>query len=313
MGKRVTVQKPKMPQIDIRVLRDPGERTMKFVGFLPVVFYVLVAGFAMWLVPRPPIGLDLLIWLGLGGVMLLGMVGRQRGQLLKRYPRSRVTGSQYPEVRLQLNQLCRLLDIKKVPETYIIDAAELSAKVRGLTAPYLVISSRLLQVLSPREFEALLGTLVGHVKGRTVGWRTFITTLQEASGLAKAICFPFVVTSRLMADYLEASARTADRIALLLVDGDFHLMTRTIIKLISYSSALITDQQRRQLEAFLGRDSMEAKAEDVEHQMIIGQMLRHVPGLKERLGNLSSAEDDPRFEAQLAAMEERREKLQPAR
>ena len=80
MGKRVTVQKPKMPQIDIRVLRDPGERTMKFVGFLPVVFYVLVAGFAMWLVPRPPIGLDLLIWLGLGGVMLLGMVGRQRVQ-----------------------------------------------------------------------------------------------------------------------------------------------------------------------------------------------------------------------------------------
>ncbi len=314
MGKRVSVQRVKLPTISVRRLRDPAEATYKYVaaGF-PVACYVVVIALSVGVLKgTQKIGLNLIYWLILGAVCLLILAGGHKGRLLKRFPRSRVTGSSHQEVRLMLNQLCRLLDLKKPPEVYVIDSREVAASVRGMTRPYLVISTRLLEVLSPREFEIMLATMLGHVKAGNVRWRTFITTLRDTSPLWKFFCLPYVPIAKMMEPYLEVSNHGADKVALLLVKGDGHLLTRILVKVVTFTSPSITDEQRRQLEQFLAKDTIEARAEDVEHQMIIARMLREIPGLKERIDSITHADNDPAFVAELEKMEERMEKLQPA-
>ncbi len=316
MGKRVSVKQDKLPTVQVGKLRDPSERALKLYGagltFLIYAVIIVVTIFA--LEKTAPIGKNLSYWLIIGGVSLFIVGGGHKRRMLKAYPRSKVTGSTHQDVRIQLNQLCRLLDIKKPPEMYIVDSQDVAAVARGLTAPYLVVSSRLLQVLSPDEFRAMLASLLGHVKGGTCFWRTFVMVLtREAGGIWPIVCAPYLLVAKLLGEtFLEATNHTADRVALLVLDGDYHLLTRTIIKLISYTSSSITDEQRHQLQGFLNKTGLEASAEDVEQQMILGRMLRLVPGLKERIDNLAHAEGTPAFEQQLSNLQARREKVQPA-
>ncbi|MCC7493167.1 MAG: M48 family metalloprotease [Fimbriimonadaceae bacterium] len=315
MGKRMTAKPVKLPTINVRKLRDPNETVLKLFGAgVPFLAYLAVIGISMFAIEKTAvIGRNLIYWLVIGGVSVLVLAAGQRKKLVKQFPRSKVTGSQNPEVRLQLVQLCKLFDIKKLPDAYVVETAEIAVAVRGLGNPYLVISSRLLQILTPREFEAVLAAQLGHIKAGTVFWRSFVMLLNEARGIWPVVCLPYLLMAKLLVQYLEATNHTADRIALLALDGDYHLMVKIIIKLVSYSSDSISDEQRRQLQAFLDKQSLEARAEDVEHQMILGRMLRLVPGLKERIDNLAGSEGTTAFERELATLQARREALATTR
>ncbi|NUQ02171.1 MAG: M48 family metalloprotease [Armatimonadetes bacterium] len=309
MGKRVSVKRERLPEIAVKPLRDPQERTyLTFGVVMPALVYVVIVAVVLKLVPQ--FGVNLLAWLVLGLMVVLGLAGSHKRRMLKRHPRSKVTGSAHPELRLLLNQQCRLLGIKKVPELYVVDASDVRALVRGVASPYLVLTTRLLQVLTPRETEAVMATLVGHLKAGTVPWRTFLSSLREANGLLKIICLPYLLMATLMAPYHEVSNHAADRLALLLLDGNSRLLTLALVKLATYSSATMTDDQRRRLESFLQREGMEARAEDVEQQMILGELLKRSPGLKERLAVVGRTPDDEAFDTELGHMEERVEKLQ---
>jgi len=317
MGKRLKVRRDELPKVDLKELRDPNEKNYKLFGvFLPMVFYAVVIGLTI-----PGVGpLDsvfkvtqnLLYWLILGGVVLLVLSGSHKGKIKKRWPHSKVAGTIHQDIRMRFHQLCRLLDIKKMPEIYIIDSKEVAAMVRGMGSPYLVISKRLVDVLKPNEFDALIATLLGHVKAGTVFWRNFILTLSDANGLLQFVCLPYVLMTKLMGGYLDASQHTADRVALLLIGGDYHLLTMTLIKTVTYSSGSLSDEQRQQLQRFLEKSGLEAKAEDVGNQILIGQMMRAMPDFRDRLEIIKNAESEPAMERELIKMDERKEKLAPA-
>lgn len=312
MGKRVSVKRQQIPRLRVGRLRDPAETTIKLFGLgIPLVLYGGVLGGSVVMGIRP-VYLNFGSWLGLGLLIILLLSGQQKRKLLKDYPRSKVSGSSHQDVRLTLNRLCRLLDIKRVPDTYIIESQQAAATVRGLAAPSLIISQRLLEILSPREFEALLAALLGHVKAGNVTWRTFITLVNEMNGLFKTVCAPYLLFTTLLRPFQIVSHHSADRIALLLLDGDYRLLSRTLLKVLSYTTQQITEEQRQQLQAFLSKTGLEASASDVEQQYIVGIMLRQIEGLRDRLDNLKSAGDLPQFQEQLAIMRERVEKLQPA-
>ncbi len=235
MGKRLKVRRDELPKVDVKDLRDPQEKSFKLFGvFVPAVFYVVLIGISIPEVgpldPIWPVTRNLLAWLILGGVVLLILSGGHKGKLKKRWPHSKVTGTAHQDIRMRFNQLCRLLDVKKIPELYIIDSSEVAAMVRGMGSPYLVISKRLVDVLAPNEFDALVATLLGHIKAGTVFWRNFMLTLGDANGLLQFVCLPYVIMAKLMTGYLDASQHTADRVAMLLIGGDYHLLTMTLIK-----------------------------------------------------------------------------------
>ena len=317
MGKRLKVRRDELPKIDVNALRDPQEKSFKLFGvFIPLVFYVFMIGMSIpgvgpldsiW-----PLTRNILAWLILGGVVLLILAGGHKGKIKKRWPHSKVTGTAYQEIRMRFNQLCRLLEVKKVPELYIIDSSEVAAMVRGMGSPYLVVSKRLVDVLAPNELDALVATLLGHVKAGTVFWRNFILSLGDASGLMQFICLPYIAMTKLMTGYLDASQRTADKVAMVLIGGDYHLLTMTLIKTVTYSSSSLNDQQRQQLQVFLAKSGLEAKAEDVGNQILIGQMMRAMPEFKERLEALRQAENEPAMEQELLKMDQRKEKLAPS-
>ncbi|MBI2302579.1 MAG: M48 family metalloprotease [Armatimonadetes bacterium] len=312
MGKRVRVKQQKVPQLRVGKLKDPAETQAKLFGVvIPLILYSGVIGGIQFLGGKGlrPYALDLLIWLllGLFGVFVASASARKR--IIKDYPRSKVSGSQFQEVRLSLNRICRVLDIKKSPEAFVVDSPAVAATVRGLTSPYILVSHRLHQVLAPNEFEALLATMLGHVKARNVFWRSFVSVLRETNAFWKVICAPYTLIAKLMGGYLDASHHSADRVALLVLDGDFHLLSRTLIKLLSYTTDALDDEQRKQLAAFLNRTGMQPTESDVEHSYILGTMLRQIPGLKERLENITSAGNLPAFQEQLAAVRQRCEML----
>lgn len=313
MGKRVTVTRERVPTIRVDKLRHEGEAQARQLGvMLPGFIYVLLIGLGF--------GLNLLQlawfvlgWLALGWFFLVALLTAQRGKLLKGNTRNKVTGTAYQELRLMINRLCRMLDIKSVPETYVIESHEVGGMVRGLGAPYMVISSRLLSLLSAKELEAQIATMLGHVKARNVRWRTFVQALADGGGFVKLLCGPYTVVALLGKSFVDYSRCTADTLALLCMDGDTRLLSRTIIKVIARTSHELTEEQAAQLEAFLDKQGLEARAEDVELQYLLGQMTRAIPWLRERLESLYAAPESPAFREALALMRERVEQLQLAR
>lgn len=313
MGKRVTVSKPTVPKIRVEKLRYPGEIAAKQTGvMLPLFGYaiLLVIGFGLKI--EQLTGL-LLGWLVLGWFFFVALTTARRGKILKGGQKSKVTGSAHADLRLVINKLCRMLDIKRVPETYVLESHEIGAIVRGVGSPYMAISSRLLTLLSPRELEAELATLLGHVKAGNVFWRTFVHTLTEGGGLIKLLCAPYTLMASMMRGYLDMSHCTADTLALICMDGDYHLLSRTILKILARTSDSITEEQAAQLEGFLNKEGVEATAQDVELQYLLGQMARTVPWLRERLENLTTQRGNAAFQEALEAMRDRVDQLQLAR
>jgi hypothetical protein len=316
MGKRVKVKREKAPKLNIEVLRHGAEQQSKMMAVLLTgVVCAIPVGFLLLLSRRGNMNsmiYSLLSWYALGWMITLTAANGHRGMLQRKFPKSRVIGTAYPELRMHINQLCRYLDIRKAPDTFVIDTPQIGASVRGMGAPYLVLSSRMLQVMSEAELNVLLCVLLSHVKAATVKWRTFIATLDELNPLTRLLALPYVLMALLMRNYLDYSQQTADRLALLLLDGNYQLLTTTIIKTQALTSESITPQQAKQLEKFLNQEGVQARAEDVEHMYILNQMIREIPGLKERVEGITSTPNEPRFQEQLAIMTERIARYQSA-
>jgi hypothetical protein len=317
MGKRVSGKRAKMPVLQLGKLRHGGETQFVFYFFVPFAVIIFLVGFSMMFHKGKGADISNMMlkygigWIVIGWVFTLLAANAQKSKMMKRYPRSKVMGSSYTDIRQQLNTQCRLLGIAKVPDTFIIDSPQLLASVRGVGAPYLVITNKLLEWLSERERAALFAVLLGNVRAHTVRWRTIISTLKEINPLLKLICLPYAVGANFASGYLEASFLTSDRIALLLLGGDYHLLTTALIKVMSLTSESITPEQAKQLEAFLGQQGMQARSEDVERAYILNQMVREIPGLRDRIENITTTPADPKFQEQLAIMQLRIEQSQP--
>ena len=317
MGKRVSVKRPTVPKINFAKLKEGSDtQVLAFAFFVPGIAYLLALMAAFFLSSKGKGGQALtflIAWPIVTWIIITIVSGGHRSKLNKHHRRGKVAGSAFPEVRTRLAALCRILDSKGVPDTFIIETDKAAAVVRGMGAPYLVVSSRLLELLGDREQTALFAVLLGHIKAGSVKWRTFMTTTLEMNVVLKLICLPWLLVATLGKNYIEYSHYSADRIALLLLEGDFHLLLTSMVKVMALTTDSIPLERAQQVIAFLGKTGVEARADDVENMFVLNQMFREVPSLKERWENVTEAPSDVNFEKQLAVLHQRQEMLNPPR
>ncbi len=147
----------------------------------------------------------------------------------------RLGTEQLPAVYASFTEVLRTLDVpgsaEKPPTLYITQDPTLNAMTVGSQNPYVVLTSRLVEVLDPEELRAVLGHETGHILASHV---VYHTALQILSDLTLPVLSPGAIPLNAMklalAEWFRAAELTCDRAAALAVD-DPDLMIRTLMVL----------------------------------------------------------------------------------
>src|SRR3984957_5000253 len=70
---------------------------------------------------------------------------------------------QFPQIYQMLLDSCYVLDLDTVPELYIVQEPLVNAVAVGLSDPFIVLNSGLVDLLDPEELRAVIGHEVGHI------------------------------------------------------------------------------------------------------------------------------------------------------
>ncbi len=105
---------------------------------------------------------------------IFGLFGERALRLAFKANAVRVSENQYPWVHERLLRVCQVLDLEKPPEVYVSQTPIVNAGAVGMSEPFIVLNSSMLEVLSPEEVEAVLGHEVGHILSGHVLYRTLL-------------------------------------------------------------------------------------------------------------------------------------------
>ncbi len=105
---------------------------------------------------------------------IFGLFGERALRLAFKANAVRVSANQYPWVHERLLRVCQVLDLEKPPEVYVSQTPIVNAGAVGMSEPFIVLNSSMLEVLSPEEVEAVLGHEVGHILSGHVLYRTLL-------------------------------------------------------------------------------------------------------------------------------------------
>lgn len=142
----------------------------------------------------------------------------------------KVTKENYPKIYQYLEDACRILDLKKVPDLYISWDYSINACTIGAENPIIVLNSGLIDLCDDDEILFIIGHEVGHIKSQhmlyhlmaqVINWG--IDTIPGGSLVASGLQFALYYWSRM-------SEFTADRAGLMCCQ-DTDAMTRAFIKM----------------------------------------------------------------------------------
>ncbi|MFQ5678215.1 MAG: M48 family metalloprotease [Gemmatimonadota bacterium] len=108
---------------------------------------------------------------------VFGLFGERALRLAFKANAVRVTENQYPWVHERLVRVCEVLDVEESPELYVSQTPIVNAGAVGMTHPFIVLNSSMLEILSPDEVEAVIGHEVGHILSGHVLYRTLLILL----------------------------------------------------------------------------------------------------------------------------------------
>lgn len=108
---------------------------------------------------------------------VFGLFGERAIRLAFKANAVRVSESQYPRVHQRLLRVCEVLDVEKPPELYVSQTPLVNAGAVGMSEPFIVLNSSMLEVLGPDEVEAVIGHEVGHILSGHVLYRTLLILL----------------------------------------------------------------------------------------------------------------------------------------
>jgi Zn-dependent protease with chaperone function len=108
---------------------------------------------------------------------VFGLFGERALRLAFKANAVRVTPKQYPWVHERLERVCEVLDVDSPPEVYVSQTPVVNAGAVGMSEPFIVLNSSMLEVLGPDEVEAVLGHEVGHILSGHVLYRTLLILL----------------------------------------------------------------------------------------------------------------------------------------
>jgi Zn-dependent protease with chaperone function len=146
----------------------------------------------------------------------------------------RVTPTQCPQLYLQLEEACQILDVRQ-PELYVAQFPIPNAYTSGHDHPYIVVTTGLLDLMSEDEVLAVIAHELGHIKSGHVLYKTMARVI----GLLLTLIGDMTLgIGRIVGRTLEAallewdrkSEFTADRSSLLVVQ-DPQVMLSLMMKL----------------------------------------------------------------------------------
>ena len=112
---------------------------------------------------------------------LSGAVGERRERLLLLAAAVKVTPKQFPEVHALRLECAAALDIDSVPEVFVVRNPEPIAMTIGMDAPFLVLSTGLIELLDTDGLRFTIGHEMGHVLSGHAVYRTLLLHLTSAS------------------------------------------------------------------------------------------------------------------------------------
>lgn len=108
---------------------------------------------------------------------VFGLFGERAIRLAFKANAVRVTENQYPWIHERLVRVCEVMDVDEPPEIYVSQTPIVNAGAVGMTNPFIVLNSSMLEVLSRDEVEAVIGHEVGHILSGHVLYRTLLILL----------------------------------------------------------------------------------------------------------------------------------------
>lgn len=140
----------------------------------------------------------------------------------------RVTKNSYPKIYEYLEDACRILDLKKVPDLYISWDYSINACTIGAENPIIILNSGLIDLCKDDEIMFIIGHECGHIKSNHMLYHmmagiinTIIDSIPGGTLLAGGIQFALYYWNRM-------SEFTADRAGLLCCQNQDAMITSFI-------------------------------------------------------------------------------------
>lgn len=112
---------------------------------------------------------------------VFGMFGERALRLAFQANAVEVGPEQYGWIHERHLRVCRTLDVDSPPELYVSQTPVVNAGALGMSEPFVVLNSAMVEVLSPDELEAVIGHEVGHILSGHVLYRTLLVLLLRLS------------------------------------------------------------------------------------------------------------------------------------
>lgn len=162
---------------------------------------------------------------------VFGMFGERAIRLAFKANAVRVSEKQYPWIQERLKRVCEVLDLENEPELYVSQTPIVNAGAVGLSDPFIVLNSSMLEILSHDEVEAIIGHEVGHIVSGHVLYRTLLLLIMRLAlfryPIAGLALLPVLYA---LLEWYRKSELSCDRAALLAVQ-DRDIVLSSLMKL----------------------------------------------------------------------------------
>lgn len=146
----------------------------------------------------------------------------------------RLGDDQLPAVHAEHRRAFRMLDVEPLPALYLTQFPVANAAAVGAEQPFVIVNSRLVELLGPDEQRAVLGHEAGHVLADHVLYSTALLILQQltTNGIGRRLPFlaglPLLGLQYALLEWSRAAELSSDRAAAL-VTRDPMVVCRTLM------------------------------------------------------------------------------------
>ncbi|MGB5527752.1 MAG: M48 family metallopeptidase [Gemmatimonadota bacterium] len=162
---------------------------------------------------------------------IFGMFGERAIRLAFKANAVRVSEKQYPWIHERTLRVCEIMDLKEIPEVYVSQTPLVNAGAVGMSDPFIVLNSSMLEVLDHDEVEAVLAHEVGHILSGHVLYRTLLLLIMQLAmfryPIAGLALLPILWA---LLEWYRKSELSCDRAALLAVQ-DKEIVMSSLMKL----------------------------------------------------------------------------------
>jgi Zn-dependent protease with chaperone function len=162
---------------------------------------------------------------------IFGMFGERAIRLAFKANAVRVSEKQYPWIYERTLRVCEIMDLKEIPEVYVSQTPLVNAGAVGMSDPFIVLNSSMLEVLDRDEVEAVVAHEVGHILSGHVLYRTLLLLIMRLAmfryPIAGLALLPILWA---LLEWYRKSELSCDRAALLAVQ-DKDIVMSSLMKL----------------------------------------------------------------------------------